>query len=99
MTHFYNSSIIEKKALKLDGFTVTYRLLENSSEDGARYSLLVSMAEKDAETDLYIPDISICKSTALKIFKTMYESTVLPSEAPFLFSDGAFENIFSDKIS
>lgn len=99
MTHFYNDSIIEKMTLELEDFTVTYRLLESSSEDGARYSLLVSMAEKDSETDLYIPDVSICKSTALKIFKTMHESTVLPSEVPFLFSDGAFENIFSDKIS
>ncbi len=94
MMHFYNDFIIEKKTLELENLTVTYRLLENGAEEDTRYSLLISMTEKSTETDLYIPDISICKSNALEIFKTMHESLVLPSEAPFLFSDGAFENIF-----
>ncbi len=98
MNHFYNDTIIEKKNLALKNMTLTYRLLENNV-DKTVYSLLITMSEKNAETDLYIPDISISKETALRIFRMVSKGLVLPSETPFLFSDGAFDEIFSDKIS
>ncbi|MBE6654612.1 MAG: hypothetical protein E7608_04060 [Ruminococcaceae bacterium] len=99
MNYFYNDAIIEKKMLSLENMTLTYRLFENSSGGYPVYSLLITMSEKSAETDLYIPDISISKDTALRIFRTVSEKLVLPSETPYLFSDGAFDEIFSDNIS
>ena len=98
MNHFYNDSIIEKKQRSLNDMTLTYRLFENSSGGDPIYSMLITMAEKSSETDFYIPDISVCKETALHIFQRIQKLLVLPSETPFLFSDGAFEKDFSDKI-
>ena len=91
-----NESIIEKKAVRSDNITITYRLLENNCAENNSYSVLITMAENAIETDLYIPDIATSKNTATGIFKKMYQNLVLPSEIPFLFSDGAFEDIFTE---
>ena len=94
--HQNNEPIIEKKTACSDDITITYRLLENRCTGNNSYSVLITMAENDTETDLYIPDIATNKNTATGIFKKMYQNLVLPSETPFLFSDGAFEDIFTE---
>ena len=91
-----NESIIEKKAVRSDDITITYRLLENRYTGNNSYSVLITMTENAIETDLYIPDIATSKNSATGIFKKMYQNLVLPSEIPFLFSDGAFEDIFTE---
>ena len=91
--HPNNESIIKKKTVRSADITITYRLLENRCTESNCYSILTTMTADAAETDFYIPDITTSKNTAIAILQKMYQNFVLPSEIPFLFSDGVFEDI------